>query len=742
MAGTRKNPKRTVTSAILSYSTTTPKTTAKRPRSVKPDSAAKRRKSVNPESTPLSAAKRRRSVYPLSAPLSAHEWLAGRRHKERYTPILTFFARNECDLTEEEKKEERLQRTNEKKRENTQRQWLYGFTSRELADMDAISSRRLKASTLRAPILDILRRWETTENVLEEYDENGTRDSLFGFHLMPYQPENTSGYWEMRNQIVKKALKPALQVATYLLPNMHMLPWFDTLIFGRRKQVEEERCPPLTDPKRLTQIVSPSTKRPWEEIQKKLRTTLDVLRTKHAMEFGFMCTFEKAIKPEKTAEKITTWGYSVMSAKRENRHSKFRSFLAYQVVLPLLRPDLTDAEKMSLEWFAANILVHETMHSIWNALKYEEDAERAQRGEPEPYIGSTQLAEIGYAFEHKVFSGIPEPFRRYPEDGFEGMTLPLGFWCQAIWPTTRWAEQSANPVLKTPELPETQEMYPIPVTFYEDMQSEDFWKVGVRAFGMDVLQGRSRGQGALIRCEDEAKRGQKGVPEPIRIRDGRPARMQERLKLDLKSFEWCFMSLLRYPDVLDERRKYNLIDVQDEAGIVGMESNEAEKQRVLGRFDKTDGEPSIPLFNEGVIRLKKAKLDESEPIEQRKREIRLVAKHLEEIRQGTLDPSQNSSPLGVGGNRQTCPESWINPVDLWIRKASEIYWDIDRLYSSDDDESNEESDDEGQDAMDTDQDEEVPANTEFDEEAEDSDMPEYDEEAGNETEDSMDIDEY
>ncbi|EHK97016.1 hypothetical protein M7I_7271 [Glarea lozoyensis 74030] len=342
------------------------------------------------------------------------------------------------------------------------------------------------------------------------------------------------------------------------------------------------------------------------------------------------------------------------------------------------------------------------MHSIWNALKYEEDAERAQRGEPEPYIGSTQLAEIGYAFEHKVFSGIPEPFRRYPEDGFEGMTLPLGFWCQAIWPTTRWAEQSANPVLKTPELPETQEMYPIPVTFYEDMQSEDFW-------------GRSRGQGALIRCEDEAKRGQKGVPEPIRIRKN---------------------------NVLDERRKYNLIDVQDEAGIVGMESNEAEKQRVLGRFDKTDGEPSIPLFNEGVIRLKKAKLDESEPIEQRKREIRLVAKHLEEIRQGTLDPSQNSSPLGVGGNRQTCPESWINPVDLWIRKASEIYWDIDRLYSSDDDESNEESDDEGQDAMDTDQDEEVPANTEFDEEAEDSDMPEYDEEAGNETEDSMDIDEY
>jgi hypothetical protein len=137
-------------------------------------------------------------------------------------------------LTEEEKQAEKNQRTMEKKFETKQRAWLHGFTSRELADLDAISSRKLKASTLSGPILDVLQCWETDEDVLIEVDVKGSRSGLYGFNMLTHQPENTSGYWEMGNEIVAKALKPTLQVATYMLTNMYMLPWVSELYLERK----------------------------------------------------------------------------------------------------------------------------------------------------------------------------------------------------------------------------------------------------------------------------------------------------------------------------------------------------------------------------------------------------------------------------------------------------------------------------------------------------------------------------
>jgi hypothetical protein len=136
------------------------------------------------------------------------------------------------------------------------------------------------------------------------------------------------------------------------------------LFFGERQQVEKSRCPPEEeDPKSLTQIIYPSTPRNQQEIEHKLRKTLDALITTHAMEFGFMSGFEHPVWGTPLGD-TATWGYSIMSTETEKRRSKCRSFLAYQAILPFFRPDLTDAEKMSLEWFAANILVHETMVSV------------------------------------------------------------------------------------------------------------------------------------------------------------------------------------------------------------------------------------------------------------------------------------------------------------------------------------------------------------------------------------------
>jgi hypothetical protein len=45
-----------------------------------------------------------------------------------------------------------------------------------------------------------------------------------------------------------------------------------------------------------------------------------------------------------------------MEAAEDN--SKVRMLLAYETIPPLFRLALNDVERMSSEWFAANILVH------------------------------------------------------------------------------------------------------------------------------------------------------------------------------------------------------------------------------------------------------------------------------------------------------------------------------------------------------------------------------------------------
>jgi hypothetical protein len=43
---------------------------------------------------------------------------------------------------------------------------------------------------------------------------------------------------------------------------------------------------------------------------------------------------------------------------------KIRVFVAKELFAPLLRDDVSDAEKLGLQWFAANILMHETIVSL------------------------------------------------------------------------------------------------------------------------------------------------------------------------------------------------------------------------------------------------------------------------------------------------------------------------------------------------------------------------------------------
>lgn len=74
---------------------------------------------------------------------------------------------------------------------------------------------------------------------------------------------------------------------------------------------------------------------------------------------------------------------------------------------------------------------------------------------------------------------------------------PLGYWLETKYPsfTDVQRRSGSTQVLILPAPFDHQIFYPIPVTFYEDLQQEGFWDVGVRRFGFPLLYYRTLKKG-------------------------------------------------------------------------------------------------------------------------------------------------------------------------------------------------------------------------------------------------------
>jgi hypothetical protein len=78
--------------------------------------------------------------------------------------------------------------------------------------------------------------------------------------------------------------------------------------------------------------------------------------------------------------------------------------------------------------------------------------------------------------------------------------LPLGYWLEKNYPcfTDVKTKSPGTITLINPEPFDHQIQYPVPVTFYQDVQQEDFWEVGVRIFGYTLLHYRSLREGCRV----------------------------------------------------------------------------------------------------------------------------------------------------------------------------------------------------------------------------------------------------
>lgn len=151
-----------------------------------------------------------------------------------------------------------------------------------------------------------------------------------------------------------------------------------------------------------------------------------------------------------------------------------RIWLAWQDVAPLLRNDLTSSQKLAEQLAIAQTLLHELMHAynIANDIFNQGPTWKAAR---EPYFEDEPCSELGYSAENAFFGGATDPFIR--------LTMPtphLGFF-HNDWPDNI---NILTTVLIDPPLYGWRYSAPLPASYYEMVQSSDFWSQHFRAFGI------------------------------------------------------------------------------------------------------------------------------------------------------------------------------------------------------------------------------------------------------------------
>ena len=97
--------------------------------------------------------------------------------------------------------------------EEFQRQLLWEYTTRELMNLDAISTRSLKPGNLANSVHPLLCHWE--DRVNPQFTRNGLYPIGHGFN----------GDWIAENPVVLKILIPVLKLASRILMHVHKAPW-------------------------------------------------------------------------------------------------------------------------------------------------------------------------------------------------------------------------------------------------------------------------------------------------------------------------------------------------------------------------------------------------------------------------------------------------------------------------------------------------------------------------------------
>ncbi|CAG8981433.1 hypothetical protein HYALB_00012778 [Hymenoscyphus albidus] len=231
----------------------------------------------------------------------------------------------------------------EKELENWQRKTLYGFTARyeyfglniyklcilsillrELYDLDAVTSRKLRKPNLSNEILSIYK----DKQWIVDFDSGVLPAATDYYRLEDHCPTNSGlqGEWSMQNPIIRDIMQPVLRLATLKDANIDQ-------ILPRRPYGSDE------------------IRQASKELDRVMKALID--------DHNFTITFAEDSMDALT-EKLEGIKYAMAYTLMFEVKSPIFMMISIKHVLPLLRQDLNDCERRQLELSLATTIVHET----------------------------------------------------------------------------------------------------------------------------------------------------------------------------------------------------------------------------------------------------------------------------------------------------------------------------------------------------------------------------------------------
>ncbi|CZT51943.1 uncharacterized protein RSE6_13170 [Rhynchosporium secalis] len=373
--------------------------------------------------------------------------------------------------------------------EKYQRKVLMGYTSQDLQELDCLTNRQLKPIDLTNQIWPIFQqnKWVPENNPV--YD---LRESTLG----PDQYGNArlgTIAWDANEPKIWKHLEPCLRLSCQILSRLESLPWFDALLAGTLQATPDDRFS-FEDLIRMDKVERLRYKQFQPRTQdERLKgpSSADVLRTLISdvlvprLKLGFVYKETNSLLggPPVNPNNASYPLGSTASCKGGDIYI----FLSCQSFIPLIREDLSSNERLLQTSQIAVTIVHEFVHAIWYAIDNYQNGTFIAHEYPEPYYQQEQKNELGHSLEQALFGDdLVQEMDREHLPIVERAAAPSIALFAKKFPTV--LARSKFPILINPAITSPALIHPIPVTFYENLNSDAFWDVQVRSMGLKAVQ--------------------------------------------------------------------------------------------------------------------------------------------------------------------------------------------------------------------------------------------------------------
>ncbi|CZR68826.1 uncharacterized protein PAC_18726 [Phialocephala subalpina] len=293
--------------------------------------------------------------------------------------------------------------------ETYQRMKLKGFTISKLQEAGCFGGDHLLPINLPAQIHPF---WS-----LERWRPSLAEDISHGY----------SGKWDVKgNKMVNDAVLPVLYLATMILSRVVTWSWWDALMLGDRRRVPLEDC---------KNGCPPSNNMAYEAYSFHLRrntmgTDANAVPNSHLRVFTSKIVLRIASRVAYNLQNSIdkdfglAYGWYTTARTPRSRPDEYPGgsiTISSEMVLPLLRDDLSVSERLLQQFLVAKTLCHESMHAFGAYIRTTIPGIPA-RG-PEPLFEDEIMSELGRSWENSTFGGSVDHLHQRDSSKFHDLSL-------------------------------------------------------------------------------------------------------------------------------------------------------------------------------------------------------------------------------------------------------------------------------------------------------------------------------